>query len=285
MDYSGFDDTSAASERGALSPPLAGTAASGQTPAHRSTTRSQQLRARLNQTLPDAELQLVPFDLAQPLSLFLINADYQTGPLAPEVMHAVIADPAYWAFCWGSGLATAALILEQPALVAGRRVVDFGCGSGVVAIAAALAGASAVVAVDIDPDARLATAVNAEQNGVELEIRHGLDETAGHAGNARAFESTGDLTGDLTTDLTTDLTIVADVLYDRSNLPLLRHLRRLSRSLLIADSRLTDLNQHLPADLQATPLGFREAVTQPNLGEFDEFRRVAFFGYNCELRC
>lgn len=48
----------------------------------------------------------------------------------------------------------------------GKRVVDYGCGSGILAVAAALLGAAEVLAVDIDPQAVLATKENAERNGV-----------------------------------------------------------------------------------------------------------------------
>ncbi|MEM1433405.1 MAG: 50S ribosomal protein L11 methyltransferase [Pseudomonadota bacterium] len=218
--------------------------------------RLRDLTHRLQRTLPDAHLDLVRLDTPQPLRLALINADYQTGPLPPEVMHAVVARPAYWAFCWGSGLATAQLLLEQPGHVAGRSVLDFGSGSGVAGIAAALAGAAEVTAVDIDADACAATACNAALNQVDLEICEVLDDQ-------RHF----------------DLILLADVLYDRSNLPLLAALRERCRTLLVADSRFTNLDQQLPAALDARRLGSREAITQPNLGEFDEFREVVFFGF------
>jgi predicted nicotinamide N-methyase len=76
----------------------------------------------------------------------------------------------YWAFCWGSGQLTARFILDCPEKVRGRRVVDFGAGSGVVAIAAGLAGASAVIACDLDPAARSAVVRNARRNHVSVEV-------------------------------------------------------------------------------------------------------------------
>ena len=56
-----------------------------------------------------------------------------------------------WSFCWSSGQVLARWILEHKEVVAGRRVLDFGTGSGIVAIAAARSGARRVVACDIDP--------------------------------------------------------------------------------------------------------------------------------------
>lgn len=74
----------------------------------------------------------------------------------------------YWAFCWPGGQALARYVLDHPDLVRGRRVLDFGCGCGVVAIAAARSGAS-VLASDIDPLAVAATDLNAALNKVDLE--------------------------------------------------------------------------------------------------------------------
>ena len=76
--------------------------------------------------------------------------------------------PPYWAFCWGAGQLLARHLLEHPDEVAGRRVLDLGTGSGVVAIAAALAGARSVLAVDNDLDSLAAAARNASVNGVEI---------------------------------------------------------------------------------------------------------------------
>ena len=78
-------------------------------------------------------------------------------------------EPPFWAFAWAGGQAAARHILDRPALVRNRRVLDFGAGSGLVAIAAALAGASQVVAADIDPMAAVAQGLNAGLNDVAVE--------------------------------------------------------------------------------------------------------------------
>ncbi len=78
--------------------------------------------------------------------------------------------PPYWAFAWAGGQALARYLLDNPALVAGKRVLDFGAGSGLQGLAAARAGAAAVLAVDIDPFACVAMRLNAEANGVALEV-------------------------------------------------------------------------------------------------------------------
>lgn len=74
----------------------------------------------------------------------------------------------YWAHLWGGGLALSRYVIDHPALAAGRRVLDLGAGSGIVGIAAALAGAAHVIAADTDPYAMVAMALNAEANGVRL---------------------------------------------------------------------------------------------------------------------
>nr|WP_246274885.1 50S ribosomal protein L11 methyltransferase [Phytohabitans houttuyneae] len=74
----------------------------------------------------------------------------------------------YWASAWAGGQALARYILDNPASVAGRTVLDIASGSGLVAIAAALAGAKAVTANDIDPYAIAAIAANARINGVTI---------------------------------------------------------------------------------------------------------------------
>jgi predicted nicotinamide N-methyase len=76
--------------------------------------------------------------------------------------------PPFWAFAWAGGQGLARYVLDHPDTVAGRRVLDLASGSGVVAIAAAMAGAAHVLAADIDPAAVEAVARNARANGVEV---------------------------------------------------------------------------------------------------------------------
>jgi predicted nicotinamide N-methyase len=75
----------------------------------------------------------------------------------------------YWAYAWGGGLALARYVLERPEIVAGRRVLDLGSGSGLVAIAAAKMGAKEVIAADIDRYAVTAIRLNAEANAVSIQ--------------------------------------------------------------------------------------------------------------------
>lgn len=86
-----------------------------------------------------------------------------------EELGAMGLPPPYWAFAWAGGQALARYVLDHPAVVRGRRVLDFASGSGVVAIAAARAGAARVVASEIDAFSLVAIALNAEANGVVVE--------------------------------------------------------------------------------------------------------------------
>jgi predicted nicotinamide N-methyase len=81
--------------------------------------------------------------------------------------------PPFWAFAWAGGQALARLVLDRPELVAGRSVLDLATGSGLVAIAAARAGADPVTANDIDPLSLAAAQANAAANAVDLRLVEG----------------------------------------------------------------------------------------------------------------
>jgi predicted nicotinamide N-methyase len=135
------------------------------------------------------------------------NTGIASPPLTPEIrLHLATAvaplwqateaalqethlPPPYWAFAWAGGQAVARHVLDHPALVAGRHVLDFGAGSGVVAIAAAKAGAQ-VTAAEPDRFAVAALTLNAALNGVEIEI-----ETADLLTGAGAWDAV--LAGDM----------------------------------------------------------------------------------------
>ncbi|MCB1510374.1 MAG: methyltransferase [Hyphomicrobiaceae bacterium] len=86
--------------------------------------------------------------------------------------------PPFWAFAWAGGQALARYVLDHPELARGRAVIDLGCGSGLAGIAAAIAGASDVLAADVDAFAVAAAAINAEANHVRLRVT-GEDLLAG----------------------------------------------------------------------------------------------------------
>ena len=76
----------------------------------------------------------------------------------------------FWAFAWGGGLALAHYLRDHPEVVAGKRALDLGTGSGLCAIAAMAAGAASAVAVDVDPIAGIAIALNTRVNGVHVAV-------------------------------------------------------------------------------------------------------------------
>ena len=87
-----------------------------------------------------------------------------------EELEAQGVPPPYWAFAWAGGQALARYVLDHPEAVRGKSVLDFGSGSGLVAIAAAKAGATQVLAADIDAYAAAAIRLNADANGVPVAV-------------------------------------------------------------------------------------------------------------------
>ena len=116
------------------------------------------------------------------------NTSLMTPPLVPEVQlylaHEAVPlwqkteeelgelglPPPFWAFAWAGGQALARHVLDHPEIVQGKRVIDLASGSGLVGIAAMKAGAASVVAADIDAFSVEAIVLNAEINGVSLEV-------------------------------------------------------------------------------------------------------------------
>lgn len=208
------------------------------------------LTARIRPHLAAARVAPVVLPACGGLQLFLLNDDFPHDALSPEEMDWALNEPSYWMFCWASGLAQARRILAEPALVRGKSVLDFGAGSGVVAVAAALAGARRVVACDIDPVSLEATAANAVLNGVSLEL----------AGDF--FELTEEF----------DLLFGADVLYDVANRSFLPAFLERAHEVWLADSRVKGLKAENYQQIDTI-----DAETLPDLNEFDEFRRVNFY--------
>ena len=89
---------------------------------------------------------------------------------ATEWRAAAPQPPPFWAFAWPGSIALARYVLDQPDVVHSKRVLDFGSGSGLAAVATALAGAAHVVAYDLDPIAADVQKLNANLNGVDIAI-------------------------------------------------------------------------------------------------------------------
>ena len=110
-----------------------------------------------------------------------------------EAARAGLADP-WWAFCWPGGQALARYVLDHPEIVRGKRVLDFGSGCAVEALAALRAGAASAVAADVDPVAATAARLNADLNGLTVET------------------ATRDLVGER---VDADLVLAGDVFYEK----------------------------------------------------------------------
>ena len=104
------------------------------------------------------------------ISLYLATEITPIWQATEAELAAAEVPPPFWAFAWAGGQALARHVLDHPDLVAGRRVLDFGSGSGLCAIAAAMAGAARVRAVDIDPIACTVIGIIAALNDVALDV-------------------------------------------------------------------------------------------------------------------
>lgn len=184
------------------------------------------------QTLPETDIQL-----------YLIDPEFDDRQIATHVREVISDDPPYWIFCWASGRALATLIAQGKINVQGKRVLDFGSGSGVVAIAAAKAGAASVTTCDIDLVANRLVQLHAELNQVELVIKNSLAECE------KSF----------------DLVFAADVLYEVRNLEWLDTLRDYGEVVVIADSRQKNLKhpayQRMMQQITTSYPDFAEAKT------------------------
>jgi predicted nicotinamide N-methyase len=119
------------------------------------------------------ETRLTPVPLAPDIRLYLADEATALWERTETELGTLNLPPPFWAFAWAGGQALARYILDHPALVAGKKVLDFACGSGLVAIAAARAGAAHVTANDIDAFALAAVTLNAVENDVAVETRIG----------------------------------------------------------------------------------------------------------------
>jgi predicted nicotinamide N-methyase len=133
-----------------------------------------------------------------PEAFITANAALMAPPLVPEIklylatevvplwrateeeLEKMGVPPPYWAFAWAGGQALARYLLDHPETVAGKRVLDIGAGSGLVAIAAGKAGAASVLAADIDVFSCAAIKLNAAANNCAILVtQHDLIGSAG----------------------------------------------------------------------------------------------------------
>jgi predicted nicotinamide N-methyase len=118
-----------------------------------------------------AHTRLLPVPHAPEIRLHLADEATALWQKTEDELGAIGLPPPFWAFAWAGGQALARYCLDRPALVTGKRVLDFASGSGLVAVAAAKAGAACVAARDIDAFAVAAIGLNAAANGVAIDAR------------------------------------------------------------------------------------------------------------------
>ena len=115
-----------------------------------------------------ANTRLQPVPHAPEISLWLADEVTPIWRLTEEELGEMGLPPPFWAFAWAGGQGLARWLLDNPAEVAGKRVLDLAAGSGLVGIAAMQAGAASTLCADIDPFCAAAVALNAGANGVVL---------------------------------------------------------------------------------------------------------------------
>lgn len=208
-----------------------------------------QLNTALHSIVADACLTISSLPKLS-LQLWLIDPSTMQRQFSPQETQRLLHEPPYWCFCWASGLALAQWILANPESVAGKRIIDLGAGSGIVALAAKYAGAREAVACDLDAQALLACRANAALNQLELSYSQDL------------FSETEPY----------DILFAADVLYDADNLPLLQRFPEFAKHIIVADSRQRNF-QHPLLNKTATLYG----ETLPDLAEPEEFRQVSLY--------
>ncbi|MEO0368989.1 MAG: 50S ribosomal protein L11 methyltransferase [Pseudomonadota bacterium] len=219
--------------------------------------REVDLLRKLQTVVPKAKLTELLLPDTGGISLLLIDESYPQDALSEAQISQLMDTPPYWAFCWASGWVMAQWLKEHPKLVREKVVLDFGCGSGVAGIAAIRAGAREVIFCDSDADARLATIINCELNGVAESTYRFISDLAE--------------LGSVTSPSGPSVSLVADVFYDRDNLPLLETLNA-STDVLVADSRLGG------QPLRGMEIVHkRTASTLPDLDESVSFRDVTLY--------
>jgi predicted nicotinamide N-methyase len=117
-----------------------------------------------------AHTRLLPVPHAPEIALHVAEEATELWQKTEDELAIIGLPPPFWAFAWAGGQALARYLLDHPQIVAGRRVLDFASGSGLVAIAAGRSGATRVEACDIDAFAVAAIGINAQANGVAVTV-------------------------------------------------------------------------------------------------------------------
>jgi predicted nicotinamide N-methyase len=163
--------------------------------------------------------RLCPVPLVPEIVLYQASEPMSVWQHTEQVTGQAGLDPPFWAFAWAGGQALARYLLDHPDVVTGRHVIDIASGSGLVAIAAALAGAATVTAYDIDPLATAAITLNAAANHVTVPASCAdLLATDPPPAPGSCTTDPPPAPGSCTTDPARgpDLVLVADAFYERN---------------------------------------------------------------------
>jgi predicted nicotinamide N-methyase len=184
---------------------------------------------------------LLPVPYAPEIRLHVADEATELWQRTEEELGEIGLPPPFWAFAWAGGQALARYVLDNPETVAGRRVLDFASGSGLVGIAAAKAGAARVEACDIDAFAIAAMGLNADANGVSIE------------------PLLADLVGE---DEGWDAVLAGDICYEQDTasrvVEWLAHLAQRGATVLIGDPK----RSYLPVDRLEVVAEYRVPVTR-----------------------
>ena len=220
------------------------------TEAETAPNNQEKLEKNLHRTLPFGQVVATSLPLCSDIELLLIDPQSIQKPFTDAEFRIILENTPFWTFCWASGQALAAHILKNKDRFAGKCVVDFGAGSGVAAIAAALAGADRVIACEIDDHAFDAVRANAALNGVRIETCRNPDEC----------------------NRSIDILLAADVLYNENNLFLMDMFLSYATEVYLADSRVKNIDR--PPYQKVNEI---TASTIPDLGEAKEFHSVGLY--------
>lgn len=212
------------------------------------------LTQQLSELLPGAQLEWQSLHYgSQTIELSLLALNSEGLTLDSQQIGQFWQHLPYWAFAWAAGQGLAQYILANPELVRGKRVLDFGCGSGLVGIAAAKAGASSVLCCDSDPLALIACQANAERNDIDVTV---TEAWGGEAGGL-------------------DCLLAADILYDLTSAGDLAEQCAAIPSWLVAETQ-----YQLPLWSSLAVVKQYRVSTLPKLEDFDQDLAVSIYCHN-----